>query len=297
MISGENMNIESEKSLKEFISTHNFNSYDGFYIKDLYKLFMDQNVTNIESFLSSPDDFCAFCLKNIDLFTNSSRQISKERIIYLISYYSKEIKNYISESKLNNHISYVNIVKDIAPFKFKTKLLDVGPGRIPYSSMLLAKDFENIKSLDSVYYPSVKTLKNLGIEAMLGFFTNNSSLENIDMVVGQAPCSAFEAIAEKCAETNTPYFLEGCGCTVPDYVNPLIDYECFGWEEVLPAIDPNISFHKQFIFNLNLPADEVKNIINKHIPPTIKFKPYPTKKQSLNNNFLQNTENLLDKTM
>lgn len=267
------MDKSSEDYLKEFIATHNINSYDGFYIKDLFKLFMDLNVTDIQSFLSSPDDFCTFCINNISLFKNETKQFSQEKIQRLITSYTKDIKTYISKVRLNKHLSFVNIAKDLSPFKFKTKILDVGPGRIPYSSMLLAKEYDNIKSCDIVYYPSIKTLKNLGIDAMLGYFSKDISLNNIDMVIGQAPCSAFEAIAENCARNNVPYILEACGCKAPDPENQDSHHECFGWEDILPEYDPNVKFYKNYIFNLNTSEEEVKSVINKHLAPYIKFKP------------------------
>ncbi len=289
------MNQESEIFLKNFIKTHNINSCNGFYIKDLYRLFMDHYVFNIDSFLDSPDKFLEFCKQNIALFRNTENHLPQERIEKLISSYINDIHQYICNEKLNKHISYVNIVKEISPFGSKTKLLDVGPGRIPYSSMLLAKDFEKIKSMDSVYYPSITTLNKLGIDATLGYFSKDTDLENIDLVVGQAPCTAIKAIAESCSRTKTPYFIETCGCCVPKIKNPRADYECFGWEEFLPAIDPNINFHQSFMFNLNLPADEIKSIINKHIPPTIRLKPFNQKKQCITYTFLQNTDNLFEK--
>ena len=291
------MNQESEEILKNFIIIHNINSYDGFYIKDLYRLFMDYYVTDIDSFLDSPDKFLEFCMQNISLFRNTERHLSQERIAQLISSYARDLHQYISRERLNKHISYVNIVKELSPFGSKTKLLDVGPGRIPYSSMLLAKDFEKIKSMDSVYYPSITTLNKLGIDATFGYFSKDTNLNNIDLVVGQAPCTAFQAIAENCAKTQTPYFIEACGCCVPELKNPRADYECFGWEEILPAIDSKISFHKAFMFNLNLPANEVKSIINKHILPKIRLKPYTSKKQSKIQSFLQNADEMLEKSL
>ncbi len=297
IVLGEKMNQESEEFLKNFISTHNINSYDGFYIKDLYKLFMDHYVTDINSFLDSPDKFSEFCVQNISLFRNTERHLIQERIAELISSYARDMHEYISHKRLSKHVSYVNIVKEISPFGSKTRLLDVGPGRIPYSSMLLAKDFEKIRSMDSVYYPSITTLNKLGIDATFGYFSKDTDLKDIDLVVGQAPCTAIEAIAENCAKTQTPYFIETCGCCVPELKTPRSDYECFGWEEILPAIDPNISFHKAFMFNLNLPANEVKSIINRHILPKIRLKPYTAKKQEPNQSFLQNADEMFEKTL
>lgn len=271
-------NIKSENDLKQFIATHDFNSKHGYYIKDIFQMFMDVKVNNLQSFLSAPDDFCDFCSRNIKLFNNKETNILAEKIVHLIYSYAEELKRFISTDVMENNRSYVNIVKSIVPFR-SAKVLDVGAGRVPFSTIMLAEFFDKVKSLDVMYYPSVSTLQKLGVEALVGKFTFNSRVEDVDFVVGKTPCSAIAPIAKVCGEQGVPYLIETCECDVPaeafDENKP-----CFGWEEVLPKYDNNVKFFKGFAFNLNLSEDEVCSKINTNLygagvkPAKPKFKPF-----------------------
>lgn len=271
-------NIKSENDLKQFIATHDFNSKQGYYIKDIFQMFMDVKVNNLQSFLSAPDDFCDFCSRNIKLFNNKETNIQVEKIVHLIYSYAEELKRFISTDAMENNRSYVNIVKSIVPFR-SAKVLDVGAGRVPFSSIMLSEFYNKVQSLDCLYYPSVSTLQKLGIEALVGKFGYNSSLDGVDFVVGKTPCSAIAPIAKVCGEQGVPYLIETCECEVPRIVFDE-NKPCFGWEDVLPNLDSGVKFYKGFAFHTHLSEDEVCSKINTNLfgarvkPTKIDFKPF-----------------------
>ena len=153
------------------------------------------------------------------------------------------------------HKEYIHIVKTLLSNKQNSRLLDVGSGKVaPLASIKFAETFDSVSAMDK-HLLSPQTLKKLGVNGIYGYFDKKSSVEDFDFVTGRTPCGAIDSIVEVCSKSNTPYFIETCACELPDNQS---------WRKILPEIDPNIKFYKDFAFNVDATADQVSKISNEY---------------------------------
>ena len=132
-------------------------------------------------------------------------------------------------------------------------LLDVGCGRVaPLSSINLAENTRLVSAMDK-HLLSPTTLAKLGVNPIYGYFDQKTDVENYDFVTGRTPCGAIQSIVENCSSNNKPYFIETCDCQLPSEKT---------WRQVLPEIDPNIKFFKDYAFNVDATAQQVEAISN-----------------------------------
>lgn len=150
-----------------------------------------------------------------------------------------------------SHKEYLHIVQSLMPTKHGGHLLDVGCGRVaPLTSIQLSESVDNVSAMDK-HLLSPETLKKLGVNGIYGYFDKKTDVNNFDFVTGRKPCEAIDSIVEVCSKNNTPYFIQTCSCELP------IDQD---WKDVLPEIDPNIKFYKDYAFNVDATVEQVRNI-------------------------------------
>ena len=189
---------------------------------------------------------------------------------------------------------YAEIVKNLSPSK-NSRILDVGTGTVPFSSILLGRDMPNISAMDEYFWFSDESLKNMNVTALKEYFTPKTPIDNYDMIVGRAPCTAIDSIVYLCSKYKKPYFIETCECNVPslDYFyrkwgisksSPAkqpewqeamssnfkwivedIDVDeldwMMGWQKTLPELDKNINFYGSYAYNVGESSENVEKLI------------------------------------
>lgn len=249
-------------TLKKELEDHDYGFYGKYDIEHLFKVYTSLEFTKYSEFFEhNKFDFRDFVKENIEYFTigvdrDSSGNISKHDSIALLNTANKLacdlgiINNSFMDYYRREQEDFVKVVEHYIGSN-KPKILEVGSGRVPYSSIVLAQDFDNLTSMDR-FILSDETLKNLNINPLDRYF--NHPLDNVndyDLVIGNKPCSAIESIVASCAVAKKPYFLKLCGCDAPHGLTK-------NWAPILKKHDPKIRFSKNYVFACNLDGNYQK---------------------------------------
>ena len=234
--------------------------------EELYTLFSEFGISSYEELLDSSQLFADFVdsyIKNEDDFTTDNH---KQKVQRRLDTFSNYLNNQLNPVP-NDQTNFASMVTEFITNKRKDRILDVGSGKIPHSSILIAKECDKVSSMDHLIL-SKGCLKKLNVIAKPMYFTAHTNIDNYDFIVGQCPCSAIENIVKKSARRNKGYFLQLCNCTLP------AGYE--SWEEVLPEYDSKIKFHLDYAYNLDASPSLVEKVIKKYDPHKVKLKTMPS---------------------
>ena len=183
----------------------------------------------------------------------------------------KSAENMISDKVMK--FSYTTFEKkfaasvlEISPTKPENAhILDVGSGRMPYSSLAMATEAKKVSSMDKDFLFAIESLKAMNVDALDMYFDANTPVDDYDFVVGKCPCSAIPHIVSQCVKANKPYFMELCNCALPNrriYIRNNDFEESYSWKNILPDIDPNIKFFDNYAFNLDASPEQIKKIVD-----------------------------------
>lgn len=267
----------NEEFLKEYIASHKL-GYDGDYnLISFFRMFAAFDVYSFADLLEAPNKYAKFLTNNIHLI-NPGIKHTRAELPDMIESARLHLIRKIQLSTSNPQKEFVEIVSELSPSKKSSHILDVGAGIIPYSSILFGEQFEHASTMDKRFYLTPETLENMNVTPYDQYFDATTPVDNFDIVVGKAPCSAIEHIVRNCAAAGKPYFIELCDCNIPNKKPYIADW--YGWQNVLPEIDEYVQFYTAettFAFNLgDTNADQVKKVIDKYIPPRI-FSHIPSK--------------------
>ncbi len=228
---------------------------------ELFKLYSAVEIDSYSTIIDSTNEFFEF-LRQILPYTNSQQSKcaieSAEKIICFD----------VSRLSLRTYEkTFAKTVLDLSPTAPNhAHILDVGPGNMPISSLVLGQSAKSVSAMDKEFIFAIESLKNMNVNAMENFFDKNTSVDDYDFVVGRCPCTAIEHIVAKCKKLNKPYFIELCNCALPNRKTYLRDEngnELHTWRNVLPDIDPNVKFYDDYAFNLDASPEQVKSVIDK----------------------------------
>ena len=254
----------NEEFLQDYILSDKF-AYsvlvDGIF--SLYKMFTTLEVKSVEDLKNSPHEFKKFLMRNIHLLQDASKR-SRETILSNIEFAADAINTKIRRATTEYVEDFANIIKEIFISEKDMHLLDVGAGAVPYSAFLEGETFGHVSTMDYEFYLPQETMQNLNVNGVQSFFKDQTPIASYDAIVGKQPCSAIEHIVRKCSKDNKPYFIELCNCNLPNK-SKYID-EWYGWQDVLPDIDPNVKFYEDYALNVDASEEQVKKIIQKHLP-------------------------------
>lgn len=270
--------IKSEEKLRTIVMPSEdelFSDSSCFYggekgIIDLYTLFTSLEIDDVNQILDSTDEFFNFLINTKAYQTD---RLVKKAIDQARRSLRRDMRVFFHESK------FANTVYELSPTNPQNAhILDVGPGEVPYSSLVLATKTNQVSAMDKSYLFSIESLKRMNVNAFNTYFDENTSVDDFDFVVGSCPCTAIPYIVQKCVEQNKPYFMLLCDCATYNTSIPILNdfakKRKFTWNSILPEIDPNIKFYDDYAFNLDATPEQVKNVIS-HIfdPHTIQKLP------------------------
>lgn len=287
------------KEIEEYV-INNFNTDKSFQDKifGLYREYTKLYVSNFENFKNSPKSFWEFFVTYSDFLLRNTSGITEEYLFRNGLAMKRMLEGQISSKLVDEEQrSFVTMVEKIAP-KRKSKILDVGPGVVAYSSILFGQDKHNVSAMDKYFWLSDESLSKLKVNAISRYLTQDASIDDYDIVVGKLPCSAIDTIVYLCKKYNKPYFIETCDCEMPtmEYFykkwnihktipikkqpnctqgnsgkfcsleEPVVigKDDWISWERMLPELDNDIGFYGSYVFNVGSKKDVCK-IIAKNI--------------------------------
>ncbi len=253
------MNKQSKDLIREFMATHTFGTNADYNFEELYNLFATLEVSNVESLLSSPDEFYDFVIENIALIKSKQPLLQYTLKIALERFNSRLIQK-LEYAFSTSNAMFAKTVNDLAPSK-ESKILDVGSGEIPSSSILLGGLKHKVTTMDSLIILPKDALSNLNVTLDKRYFGKNTPVSNFDFIVGKYPCGAIIPIVEECAKANKPYLIKLCNHNIPNFHFDTKDWR-EGWKRILPDIDSYIRFYDEYAFNIDLSDESVKKIID-----------------------------------
>ncbi|MBE5739013.1 MAG: hypothetical protein E7354_04740 [Clostridiales bacterium] len=139
------------------------------------------------------------------------------------------------------YVSFVNYITSK-----RDRVLDVGPGRVPLSSIMIASDREDgvVGAMDWLALPD-DVLKRFKVKGYRQQFRFDTKTDDCDIVVANKACDAFPAIVSNCSRSNKAYFMKLCDCFAPGG-------EIKGWHDCLREFDSRIKFDGSGYFATNL---------------------------------------------
>ena len=253
------MNNSSVDFLEQTLLQFKIESRDD--VVELYKLFSAVEIDAYEKIIDSTNDFFDYLTNHLLYATNPKFKVAVDSAQNVIQPMANKFGHSTFESK------FAETVLELSPTrKSDTHILDVGPSKMPYSSLAMATEAKKVSAMDKEFIFAVESLKNMNVDALEMFFDEKTSIDDFDFVVGKCPCSAIGHIAAACAKANKPYFLEFCNCAVPNRKTWIRDEhgnEVHTWKNVLPDIDPNVKFYDNYAFNLDASPEQVKEVVER----------------------------------
>lgn len=254
------MRDSNRQWLINFLKTHYLN--EEYTFSDLfYQYYSELEFESIDEYISEIDEFFDFLLNHISFMKYTSSTIP-EKIPSIIEGVRGNAKMNFSGNMFESQKAFATQVAELLENPTETKVLDVGPGHFPISSLFLAKKTKQVTAMDAYFFLSQQALQNMNVMPLNQLFDTNTDISNYDIVVGRAPCSAIRPIVIACQKANKPYFLHLCDCALPPAFKA--NTTSLGWENMLPNIDPNIRFHGQYAFNLDISPEKIRDVLSSY---------------------------------
>lgn len=164
--------------------------------------------------------------------------LAKHKARYFLALNSIYFKHYRHHQE-----NWAKQVESLVGFDKDVKILEVGSGEVPYTSLIMAKDGYNITSIGEFQLPD-ECLERLHLKSYRGLFTETTKVKDFDVVVGRRPCSAIRPMVTNCAKEEVPYMIRLCACELPRQ-------DIYDWRWILEKKDPNIRFSQSYVYNMD----------------------------------------------
>ena len=226
------MEVKDILLLRQFVKSHPY-STNSFNLDHVFKEYSSMAISSIQDFATVSQEFSNIlkCIEDCFVFNSKEDKVDFD---FEIAKYPLYIKNLFETKFALSEDKYTLAIKELAPSKDKTKILEVGSGQVPHSSIVLARDCKQVSSIDK-FLLSESCLEKLGVHAIDGLFDKTTQVENYDFIVGQRPCSAIENMVINASQQNKPYFIELCNCSLNEIAKRDGVYR--NWQQILPEYD------------------------------------------------------------
>lgn len=228
-------------------------SFDG-----LFQKYLALEVCSVNDLTHGHTGFVDFILENFDAMDKSNLEGRSDAQKYMLlkSDLQSIVKDF-SALNVENSTNYVaeqevfaGLVNRFVP-KDKT-VLDVGCGKIPLSSSLIAMGREKpVIAMDNRVNLPNEAMERLNLIKSSRLFDMDTSLDGVDVVVGDKPCTAIENIVKKSSQEGKQYLLRLCDCYAPDQ-----KLGVDSWKDRLMGLDERIVIDRSGEFVTNLPVNE-----------------------------------------
>lgn len=261
------MTTQDYLKCRRYYENHILKNPSAVGFKELFRIFSRFGISSYEELLNSPTLYSEFVVNQIFSEEDDISETQKERIKRRLNSFEHYLSSHLKPNAMQGQQNFATMVSEFITNKQNNRILDVGAGEIPHSSIQLARTFDHVYSMDHLLLAE-PCLKSLNVVAKPMYFGSHTNITNYDYVVGQCPCTAIEYIVQKCAKQNKGYFIQLCNCNLPATAE--------SWEDVLPEYDSKIKFHLDYAYNLDSSSETVKKIIGKYDPHKTRLKTMPT---------------------
>lgn len=233
--------------------------WEEYSLSGLFNKYLNGEVETSEDLTHGMSEFVEFVLDKFDDMDKSELEGYKdaEKYAYLKSDLQSLTKDFLpfdtknSTIYLEEQVRFAGIVG--AFVDPKTKILDVGAGKIPMSSIILAESRDgNVVAMDKSIILPDDVMERLGVETRREMFTENTQLDDIGIIVGNKPCSAIEPIVKIASRSGMDYIIKLCDCYAPNGEKGGVE----SWQETLRTLDPRIKFDETKEYVTSLPVSE-----------------------------------------
>lgn len=236
------MKKETEFALYEAMKCGGLTCMD---IDRLFDIYTAVEITTLNDLYKDHNDFRTFIVNNMDFFDNEEKD--DRRLISSVAFLKLRCFRIITNKFFRTHREYQETfakeVEELVGHDKSVKILEVGSGEVPFSSIILGNDGYNITTMDD-FYVSPECLAHFNVKSFRQLFNHTTRVKDYDIVVGRRPCSAIESIVASCKRDNVPYFMKLCGCKSPTG-------NISGWKPILTGLDRGITFNSTYAYNLN----------------------------------------------
>jgi len=251
------MKTQEYLKCRRYFENHMLNSPTVVGFKDLFTLFSSFGISTVEELENSASLFEEFFNTHIlnEFEIDSEKQLKK--LEKRFDSFKHMLKTHLNPHDIQIQRDFSDIVTEFISNKHSDRILDVGAGRIPHSSIKMAETVDHVSAMDHMTL-SAQCLKKLNVDAKLQYFNPHTNITHYDYVVGRCPCSAIEYIAKKCAKNNKGYLIQLCNCNLP--------YGADSWEDILPEHDSKVKFYMDYAYNLDATPAQVERTIDRFNP-------------------------------
>lgn len=249
--------FDLEKGLAKISENDNFTNF----CYKLYKEFSKTEIETMEDLYNSFSKFDNLIRSNADVILKYYPKVRYESVINRIDTFGNHWNYLIGDAGAVQQ-KFVDIIKRSADIS-RLNILDVGPGDIPFSSILIGQNAKKAYAMDENFFISSECLDRFNVKLLEEMFEPSTNVSDYDMIVGKCPCSAIDAIVYLCAKHNKPYVIETCDCCMPsikefNYKWTIQSEEnnddtynrWYGWMDMLPALDPNIASYGDMVYHV-----------------------------------------------
>lgn len=232
--------------------------WEDFCFDGLFQKYLALEVSSVNDLTHGHMGFVDFILQNFDSMDKSNLEGGSDAQKYLLlkSDLQSVVKDY-SALNVENSTNYVaeqemfaGLVNRFVPSD-KT-VLDVGCGKIPLSSSLIASGRKKpVVAMDSRVNLPNEAMEKLNLIKVDTLFDMDTSLDGVDVVVGDKPCTAIESIVKKSTQEGKQYLLRLCDCYAPDQ-----KLGVDSWQDRLKGLDDGIVIDRTGEFVTNLPVSQ-----------------------------------------
>lgn len=241
------MKPNTEKVLRNAILTMlKKGGYTALDFDTLYKLYLEMEIFSLKDILRAKREFCDFCRAYIAQITkdDESTVVRLTTGLYTLTHDFACLTERYMAHYAREEFSFARIIGRVVGGDVSTKILDVGCGSMPYSSILLADKGFDVTAMDPNIKYDNKFMSRMGVKSFKQEFNRSTKVGQYDIVIGKKPCSAIANIVENCYEEQVPYFIKLCKCNAPNG-------KVSGWVGELPKIDPNVYFYEDYAYNVS----------------------------------------------
>ncbi len=246
------MKKETEFALYEAMKGGGLTCMD---IDRLFDIYTAVEITTLQDLYKDHNDFRTFIVDNMEFFNNEDKD--DRRLISSVAFLKLRCFRIITNKFFRTHREYQETfakeVEAVVGHDKSVKILEVGSGEVPFSSIILGSDGYDVTTMDD-FYISPKCLENFSVKSFRQLFNDTTRVKDFDIVVGRRPCSAIENIVASCKRDNVPYFMKLCGCKSPTG-------NISGWKPILTTLDRGITFNSTYAYNFKTASfDAPKNL-------------------------------------
>ena len=196
--------------LNQELDTHEYGLTSKVYtLQRLFDLYLKSEVETLDDIFVNTEDFENFVMLNKDKFKYSFLEEFNDMLCCMVYAYNFAVSCAKMGYKEQNQ--FADITKIVLPDD-KMSVLDVGTGKIPISSYLLAKKYRKVTAMDQTHGQTIPYHSRFGVKFADEYFTPDTKISSYDALVGRRPCQAIPIMVETAAKMKKPYFIDLCNC-------------------------------------------------------------------------------------